>query len=85
MLTRKLALVALLGAPVTVISLMLQIAHAHAIVVPAQSAVNSTVAPGELQIRLDVNSRVERVFRMGACARSSGAGWSFGSIAARLQ
>ena len=35
------------------------IAHAHAIVVKAQPAMNSTVARGELEIRLDFNSQVD--------------------------
>jgi methionine-rich copper-binding protein CopC len=36
------------------------IAHAHAVVVAAQPAMNSTVARGELEIRLDFNSQIDR-------------------------
>jgi methionine-rich copper-binding protein CopC len=36
------------------------IARAHAIVVAAQPAMNSTVAQGELEIRLDFNSQIDR-------------------------
>ena len=56
----RLAFVALLAMPAAVISLTNGIARAHAIVVAAHPAVDSTVAPGELQIRLDFNSRVDR-------------------------
>jgi methionine-rich copper-binding protein CopC len=34
--------------------------RAHAIVLAAQPAMNSTVAPGELEVRLEFNSRVDR-------------------------
>ena len=33
---------------------------AHAIVVAAQPAMNATVVPGELEIRLDFNSRIDQ-------------------------
>ena len=56
----RLAFLALLAMPAAVISLTNGIARAHAIVVAAHPAVDSTVAPGELQIRLDFNSRVDR-------------------------
>jgi methionine-rich copper-binding protein CopC len=36
------------------------VAMAHAIIVAAQPAMNSTVAPGELAIRLEFNSRLDR-------------------------
>lgn len=36
------------------------IAAAHAIVVAAQPAMNATVAPGEIAIRLEFNSRLDR-------------------------
>ena len=36
------------------------IAQAHAIVVAAHPAIDSTVAAGELAIRLDFNSRIDR-------------------------
>jgi methionine-rich copper-binding protein CopC len=35
------------------------IADAHAVVVAAQPAVNSIVPPGEIEIRLDFNSRID--------------------------
>ena len=54
----RLAFLALLAMPAAVISLTNGIARAHAIVVAAHPAVDSTVAPGELQIRVDFNSRV---------------------------
>ena len=53
------ALVALLGVPAVCMALTPCIAGAHAIVVAAQPAVNSTAAPGELKIRLDFNSRID--------------------------
>jgi hypothetical protein len=36
------------------------ITHAHAIVVAAQPAMDSAVPPGELEIRLDFNSRIDQ-------------------------
>ncbi len=36
------------------------IAIAHAIIVAAQPAMNATVAPGEIAIRLEFNSRLDR-------------------------
>jgi copper resistance protein C len=50
----------LLGASAAVIALSPGTARAHAIVVVAQPAMNSTVARGELEIRLDFNSQVDR-------------------------
>jgi len=52
-------LVALLGVSALCASVTPRIAGAHAIVVAAQPAVNSTVVPGELKIRLDFNSRID--------------------------
>lgn len=49
----------LLGVPVAVVALTPGIARAHAIVVAAQPAMKSTVAPGELEIKLNFNSRVD--------------------------
>jgi methionine-rich copper-binding protein CopC len=53
------AFAALLGLAVVGIALTPGIAGAHAVVVAAQPAVNSIVAPGELEIRLDFNSRID--------------------------
>ena len=50
----------LLGVSVALIALSPGIARAHAIVVAAQPAMNSTVAQGELEIRLDFNSQIDR-------------------------
>jgi len=50
----------LLGVSAALIALSPGIAHAHAIVVAAQPAMNSTVARGELEIRLDFNSQIDR-------------------------
>ena len=50
----------LLGVSAAVIALSSGIARAHAIVVTAQPAMNSTVAQGELEIRLDFNSQIDR-------------------------
>jgi methionine-rich copper-binding protein CopC len=50
----------LLGVSAAVIALSPGIARAHAIVVAAQPAMNSTVAQGELEIRLDFNSQIDR-------------------------
>ena len=46
--------------PVAAVALTPGIARAHAIVVAAQPAMNSTVLPGELEIRLDFNSRIDQ-------------------------
>jgi methionine-rich copper-binding protein CopC len=51
--------VALLCLPATALSLAPDSALAHAIIVTAQPAMNSVVAPGEIAIRLDFNSRVD--------------------------
>jgi copper resistance protein C len=50
----------LLGVSAAVIAVSPGIARAHAIVVAAQPAMNSTVAQGELEIRLDLNSQIDR-------------------------
>jgi len=50
----------LLGVSAAVIALPPGIARAHAIIVAAQPAMNSTVARGELEIRLDFNSQIDR-------------------------
>jgi methionine-rich copper-binding protein CopC len=50
----------LLGVSAAVIAVSPGIARAHAIVVAAQPAMNSTVAQGELEIRLDFNSQIDR-------------------------
>ena len=50
----------LLGVSAAVIAVSPAIARAHAIVVAAQPAMNSTVAQGELEIRLDFNSQIDR-------------------------
>ena len=50
----------LLGVSAAVIALSPGIARAHAIVVAAQPAMNSTVAQGELEIKLDFNSQIDR-------------------------
>jgi copper resistance protein C len=55
-----LALVILLGASAAMVAVSTGIAHAHAIVVAAQPAMDSTVARGELEIRLDFNSQIDR-------------------------
>ena len=36
-----------------------EVADAHAIIVSARPGVNSSVAPGELELRLDFNSRID--------------------------
>lgn len=53
------ALATLLRTVAAALALMPCIAMAHAIIVAAQPAMNSTVAPGEISIRLDFNSRVD--------------------------
>ena len=50
----------LLGVSAALIALSPGIACAHAIVVAAQPAMNSTVPRGELAIRLDFNSQIDR-------------------------
>ena len=55
-----LALAILLGVSAAVIALPPGIARAHAIIVGAQPAMNSIVARGELEIRLDFNSRIDQ-------------------------
>jgi len=55
-----LALAILLGLSAALVAVSTGIAHAHAIVVAAQPAMNSTVAQGELEIRLDFNSQIDR-------------------------
>jgi copper resistance protein C len=55
-----LACAILLGVSAAAIALSPGIARAHAIVVAAQPAMNSTVARGELEIRLDFNSQIDR-------------------------
>lgn len=54
------ALAALFGTPAAALALAPGIATAHAIVVAAQPAMNVTVPGGELAIRLDFNSRIDR-------------------------
>ena len=49
----------LLGVPVAAVALTPGVALAHAIVVAAQPAMKATVAPGDLDIRLNFNSRVD--------------------------
>ena len=56
----KLAFAILLSVSAAAIALSPGIARAHAIVVVAQPAMNSTVARGELEIRLDFNSQIDR-------------------------
>jgi len=46
--------------PAAAVALAPGIARAHAIVVAAHPAMNSTVAAGELEIRLDFNSRIDQ-------------------------
>jgi CopC domain-containing protein len=48
------------GMPATTLATAPDIAVAHAIIVAARPAMNSTVAQGELEIRLDFNSRIDR-------------------------
>jgi methionine-rich copper-binding protein CopC len=55
-----LAFAILLGLSAAIIALSPGIAGAHAIVVAAQPAMNSTVARGELEIRLEFNSQIDR-------------------------
>jgi hypothetical protein len=54
-----LAVAMLLGVSAATMALSPGIASAHAIVVAAQPAMNSTVGQGELEIRLDFNSQVD--------------------------
>jgi copper resistance protein C len=53
------AFAAVLGVQAAAVALMPGIAVAHAIIVAAQPAMNSTVAPGKLTLRLQFNSRVD--------------------------
>jgi methionine-rich copper-binding protein CopC len=55
-----LAFAILLGLSAAIIALSPGSAGAHAIVVAAQPAMNSTVARGELEIRLEFNSQIDR-------------------------
>lgn len=54
------ALAVLVAMPAAALGIMPDIAWAHAIIVMARPAMNSTVAQGELEIRLDFNSRIDR-------------------------
>jgi len=54
------AFAVLLAIPAAALALMPGIVQAHAIVLAAQPAMNSIVAPGEIEIRLHFNSRVDR-------------------------
>src|SRR6266853_6314248 len=56
----SLAFAILLGVSAAMVAVSTGIAHAHAIVVAAEPAMNSTVARGELEIRLDFNSQIDR-------------------------
>lgn len=49
----------LLCLPALALALAPEIALAHAIVVASQPTINSVVAPGEISIRLEFNSRVD--------------------------
>ena len=49
-----------LGLPAVVLGIAPATVRAHAIVVAAQPAVNSTVARGDVAIRLEFNSRIDR-------------------------
>jgi methionine-rich copper-binding protein CopC len=46
--------------PVAAVALTPGVVRAHAIVVAAQPAMNSTIPPGEIEIRLDFNSRIDQ-------------------------
>ena len=54
------AFAVLLGMPAAAVALTPGIARAHAIVMAAQPAMDSTVVAGELEIRLDFNSRIDQ-------------------------
>jgi methionine-rich copper-binding protein CopC len=54
------AFAVVLSVPAATVALAPGIARAHAIVVAAQPAMNSAVLPGELEIRLDFNSRIDQ-------------------------
>jgi methionine-rich copper-binding protein CopC len=58
--------------PVATVALTPGIARAHAIVVAAQPAMNATVMPGELEIRLDFNSRIDQKRSRLSLQRSDG-------------
>jgi methionine-rich copper-binding protein CopC len=53
------ARVALLCLPAAVLALVPGTAPGHAIIVASQPTMNSVVAPGEIAIRLDFNSRID--------------------------
>ena len=53
------AFAAALGVQAAAVALMPGIALAHAIILAAEPAMNSTVAPGELALRLHFNSRID--------------------------
>jgi methionine-rich copper-binding protein CopC len=53
------ALAVLLGLCAATIALTPGIARSHAIIVTAQPGMNSTVPPGQLDIRLEFNSRID--------------------------
>src|SRR6202795_918831 len=55
-----LAFAIVLGVSAAIIALSPGVARAHAIIVAAQPAMNSTVARGDLAIRLDFNSQIDR-------------------------
>ena len=54
------AFAVVLSVAVAAVALAPDIAHAHAIVVAAQPAMNSVVPAGELEIKLDFNSRIDQ-------------------------
>jgi copper resistance protein C len=53
------AFAAVLGVQIAAVALMPGVTLAHAIIVAAQPAMNSTVTPGELALNLHFNSRVD--------------------------
>ena len=54
------AFAGLLAVPAAAVALLPAVSRAHAIVVAAQPAMNAIVMPGELEIRLDFNSRIDQ-------------------------
>jgi copper resistance protein C len=62
----------LLSVPAATVALTPGIAGAHAIVVAAQPAMNAIVMPGELEIRLDFNSRIDQKRSRLSLQRSDG-------------
>jgi methionine-rich copper-binding protein CopC len=50
----------LLTIPAAVLELAPGVVAAHAIIVAARPAMNSSVAPGDLEIKLDFNSNIDR-------------------------